>query len=344
MRIRGIVEDDKAQALAEFVLVFPVIILVFMLIIQHLIIVQAALVGNYAAYVACRVYAVRASLDPDDAEEKATTAAALVYAPVSRMMPGELSLPVGSPDTFLPAGAQSVLENIAPLGNIVALGSGYAVARYVRLNKQVSGGSVNISTTAAPGEVIVEINYAQPVLIPGLAEIWKLTGGKRDINKDLAPMGEGLDGWSPSGMPGMYPVVNVKSKCAMGMEDWGSDADMYRPRKRKTVKDEEVANPELEKNAAAQKEAQEECKEASDKVQQKQAELQAAQAELDAAQAQYDSVMADPASTDAQKLSAQTALNIARSKRDEKRWEYDMARNAYEEKRKELEELAKGPG
>ena len=154
MRVGNIFKDDHAQALAEFVLVFPIIMLVFLLIIQHLITVQASLVGNYAAYVACRVYAVRASLDPVDAEDKALAAASLAYAPVSRLMPGESGLPVGSPGTYLPTGAQGSLANVA------SLVEGYAVARYIRLNEKVSGGSVNINSSGAPAEVTVEINYA----------------------------------------------------------------------------------------------------------------------------------------------------------------------------------------
>ncbi len=59
----GIVEDDRAQALAEFVLVIPVILLLFMLILQYFVVVQVTQLGNYAAYAAARVHAVRSSWD-----------------------------------------------------------------------------------------------------------------------------------------------------------------------------------------------------------------------------------------------------------------------------------------
>jgi len=338
MRVGNIFKDDHAQALAEFVLVFPIIMLVFLLIIQHLITVQASLVGNYAAYVACRVYAVRASLDPVDAEDKALAAASLAYAPVSRLMPGESGLPVGSPGTYLPTGAQGSLANVA------SLVEGYAVARYIRLNEKVSGGSVNINSSGAPAEVTVEINYAQPVLIPGLAELWKLTGGGHDIVKDLKPMRAGMATGAVYGIAGFYPSVNVRSKCAMGCEGWGSDATMYRPRKRKTVEFAEATNPALEQNARAQQVAQTECKAAHVKMQKALDELKLEQDAVDAAQAEYDLVLADPSATDVQKYAALTKLGAAQSNRDSKRWKYDMAKLDYEDKMQKLRELTKGPG
>lgn len=338
--VKGLAANDKAQALAEFVLVVPVMILVFLLIIQHLIIVQASLVGNYAAYAACRVYAVRASIDADDAREKALMTAALVYAPVSRMMPGEIGPPAGSPNSYLPASAQGALDTVAPVGFAAALAEGYVVARYVRLNESVSGGNVKIGSAGSPEEVTVEINYAQPVLIPGLAELWKLTGAGRDIVDDLSPISERLDGSSVAGLAGLYPSIIVGSKCAMGKEDWGSDAEKYRPRRRKTVESEEATNPELEENAREQQKAREACEASHRKMLRKADELKQAQDRLDSAKAEYDEVMADPRSTDGQKQAAEDKVLKATLERNQKQDAYDNARDDYALKKRRLDELA----
>ncbi|MEI6970806.1 MAG: hypothetical protein WCL44_04750 [bacterium] len=339
-KIIGLKANDKAQALAEFVLVFPVIVLVFLLMLQHLIIVQASLVGNYAAYAACRVYAVQASIDKEEAKEKAIKTAALVYSPVSRLMPGEVGLPSGGLDSCLPAGTQAALESVVPLGTVLSLVEGYVVARYIRLNEDVSGGSIKIETSGNPAEVVVEINYAQPVLIPGLSELWKVTGGGRDIAKDLAPMADGLEGWSLNGLAGLYPSVNVRSKCAMGYEDWGSNKDKYRPRKRKTVESKEATNPELEKNAKAQQAARDDCEAAFNKMQQKAEEFRQAEIEYNAVKAESDAVMADPNATSEQKQDAQEKLDRAGARLEEKREEYNEAREDYEKKKEKLDDLA----
>ncbi len=54
----NIIPDEGGQALTEFVIVIPVILLFFFSMVQYFSIVQASQLGNYAAFVAARVYAV----------------------------------------------------------------------------------------------------------------------------------------------------------------------------------------------------------------------------------------------------------------------------------------------
>src|ERR1043165_10169650 len=88
LSIHRILEDDRAQALTEFVMVFPIILFLFCAILQYLIIVRVSQLGNYARYYAARVYAVRLSVDgKDEATKAAIRAAAFAYAPVARQVP-----------------------------------------------------------------------------------------------------------------------------------------------------------------------------------------------------------------------------------------------------------------
>ncbi len=52
----GFFQDERGVALTEFVIVFPVVMLLFLAMLQYSEIVQAAQLGNYAAYVAARSY------------------------------------------------------------------------------------------------------------------------------------------------------------------------------------------------------------------------------------------------------------------------------------------------
>ena len=332
IRVR-IFKDEQAQALAEFVIVVPLIIFVFMLMIQYLLMVQTSQLCNYAAYVASRVYAVRCSIDADDARERAIDAAAIALAPVSKLAPGEVGLPIGDLSSFFP----SVVPGV--IGNVADLAEGYAVARYIRLNEYVAGGSVNICSSGVPTEIHIEINYAEPLLIPGLPELWRIIGGERDIFDDVKPLQKGLGNIAALGFLGQYPYVNVRGKCAMGREDWGSDEEHYRPRERQTVDSEEASNPELEAKAKEQKEAKDELKDAQARMLKEAQHLKEAQAAVDHVQKDYDAVMSDPNSTQGQKDSAAEDLHKAKLKRDKAESDYEDAKNEYDRKKQKLEDL-----
>ena len=239
--------DDGGQALTEFVIVIPIVLLFFFAILQYFQVFRASQLGNYAAYMAGRVYAV--NMYPEGrrvAEEKALDAAALALAPVAHLVPGEAPGFGGSRNS--------------DRSGLAALAEGYVAARYVRLVPQIGGGSLTFSLKQR-SQIEVEINYPQPIFIPGLSELWGFVGGGGNIHEDLRSLSEGLSksGSLPprverslpavfhllapglaaailnqvphfTGHPLRFPYVNVRSKCAMGLEDWGSKNPEYRPR------------------------------------------------------------------------------------------------------------------
>ena len=261
LQLVGVVKDENAVALTEFAIVMPIVLLFFLAMLQYFAIVQASQLGNYAAYVAARVYAVRASIDANDAKDKAETAAAMVLAPIARPVPGEFGGP--SYGSIFGGVLNTILGN--KFGNFAA---GYVMAKYVRLNSDLLGGGVTAKVEGTPKQVNVTINYPQPIYIPGLAELWNLVTGDR-IYLSMKPLRQGLGGipsiilpvyetldqaqqleqliaqYDP-GLAGslssfvssipvvMLPYINIQSKCSIGYSDWGSKDPDYRPRKPST--------------------------------------------------------------------------------------------------------------
>jgi len=147
------------------------------------------------------------------------------------------------------------------LGNFAA---GYAMAKYVRFNSSLLGGSVNCSSSGSPKQVDVTINYPQPIFMPGFAEMWnfvtgdKIYYGMKSLRQglggipgkllpvyetmDQAPKYEDMLAKYDPGLAGsissfvssipvvMLPYINVQSKCSTGYSDWGSKDPDYRPR------------------------------------------------------------------------------------------------------------------
>ncbi len=257
LQFLGLLKDEHAVALTEFAIVIPIVLLFFFALLQYFAVAQASQLANYAAFVAARVYAVRASIDPNDAQDKAQTAAAMALAPVARPVPGEFGGPSFGSDfgSFL----NSVLGTNA--GNFLA---GYAMAKYVRLNPDLLGGSVTAKVEGNPQQVDVTISYPQPIYVPGLMEMWNFVMGDK-MYQSMNPLRHGLTG-SPgkvlpvyetvdqtqslqnllnqfdSGAAGklgsvgssiptiLLPYINVQSKCSIGYSDWGSKDPEYRPR------------------------------------------------------------------------------------------------------------------
>ncbi|HEY1789986.1 MAG TPA: TadE family protein [Verrucomicrobiae bacterium] len=195
----NVIPDEGGQALTEFVIVIPIILLFFFAMVQYFSIVQATQLGNYAAFEAARVYSVRESVDDTDAVSKATIAAAIAMSPVARPAAGEIGGSYLSSLQNLGNDVTTFLNSIIPgAGNIVV---GYPMARYVRYNSDLLGGSVNCSlasfNSTSPTQVVVTINYPQPLYIPGLAELWRFVGGASTSNNIYAgtqPLAAGLTG------------------------------------------------------------------------------------------------------------------------------------------------------
>jgi hypothetical protein len=240
----SIVRDDKGVALTEFCIVIPIILLFFFAILQYFAVVRASQLGNYAAYVAARSYAVQAAAVGDvQAQAMAKRAACMALAPIARPVSGEPGYGLFN----------SPLLNLGPLNALLGENAVYAAnyfkgLAYVsafRLQPNILGGSVNITTNGNPTQVNVAINYPQPVFVPGLAGMWNFVTGER-IYHGLQPLSQGLNANSLPGallpvlssydqmqeqlaqfdyqLPSLpfiiYPYVNIRSKCSMGYEDW----------------------------------------------------------------------------------------------------------------------------
>ncbi len=244
----NVVKDDGGQAMTEFVIVIPIILMFFFAMLQYFADVQASQLGNYAAYVAARVYAVDNSVDASGSQGEAEKAAAMALAPIARPVPGE----IGGP-TSVGSDIGGVLNTVlgSGLGNYVA---GYAMAKYVRLNSSILGGSVIVTNEGSPMQVDVTINYPQPVFIPGLAGMWNFVTGDK-IYYSMKPLRQGLSGIPSYVLPVyetadqaqqfsqllaqydsgaassissivssipvvMLPYINIQSKCSMGYANW----------------------------------------------------------------------------------------------------------------------------
>lgn len=344
LQFLGIVKDARGQALTEFAITMPVVLLFFLAMLQYFSIVQASQLGNYAAYVAARVYVVQAPLckhkngNDDDAKDKAKKAAAMALAPIARFVPGEISVggfSMGSLSSMLPSGTPDFLQGAAKFVE------GYLVAYYIRLNSSLGGGSLDI--TANDTQVDVSINYPQPIYIPGLAEMWNFVQGEH-IFTSLKPVREGLGGIPsyyasyqelrdkaksllgidlPDSPVRFLPYVNIKSKCSMGMEDWGSKEE-YRPRQHGTVQDAGASEEDKNKinNSQKAQEAAQEYNKAVQTEKDKCSAWNAARTKLAQAQSNRDAVYANPNSTAQQKAAADAALSQAQQ-------EEQAAHNAY---------------
>lgn len=261
-RLTALSVDERGQAMTEFAIVMPILLLFFLGMIQYFQVFRAAQLANYAAYCAARAYAVHASVDGEsEAEQVALDAAALALAPVGRLVPGEVS------------GLNPLTGGSTGPG---ALAEGYLTARYFRLNSKAGGGSLTVQTSkfkGLPKQVDVQILYPQPIFIPGFAGLWNMIGGSgHSIHEDLKPLSKGLDGvvgidpgtdehrpeWFHFLFPSFrqrllgefdavvramlpYPYVTVMAKCSMGYEDWGNlqgkPYPQYRPRIPRSVVD-----------------------------------------------------------------------------------------------------------
>jgi len=86
------VRDDGGQALTEFVIVIPIMLLFFFAMLQNFADFQASQLGNYAAFMAARVYSVDDAVDSGGSQQKALRAASWAMAPVASPVAGEFGM------------------------------------------------------------------------------------------------------------------------------------------------------------------------------------------------------------------------------------------------------------
>ena len=232
--------DDGGQALTEFVIVIPIILLLFFAMLQFFADVEAAQLGNYAAFMSASVYAVNNSVDSSGSQDKAQKAAAWALAPIAGPAPGEANL----------GGMVPVVGTLANFMNGFKAGKialGYATAEVGRFG--ILGGSVSNSVNGNPKQVDTTINYPQPIFVPGLASMWNFVTGDK-IYYSMKPLRQGLGGLPGALLPFyenwnlaqqlrqqllqfdpniprlpdppivILPYVNIQSKCSMGYANW----------------------------------------------------------------------------------------------------------------------------
>ena len=237
----NVFRDDGGQAMTEFVIVIPIILLLFFAMLQYFAVVQASQLANYAAFESARVYAVRYSVDPNDAQSKAKMAACMVMGPVASPMPGEIPV-LGS---YLSM-ANSTLSQYIP--GLTKYFEGLAFAYFFRFG--VLGGSVSNSING--NQVDCTINYPQPIFVPGLSAMWNFLSKDKtkNISTDTVALESGLGGLVkaqetvnqaqsqassaasefnslfgtsislPSIPQILLPYVNIQAKCSLGASGW----------------------------------------------------------------------------------------------------------------------------
>jgi len=251
----NVIPDDGGQALTEFVIVIPIVLLFFFAMVQYFSIVQASQLGDYAAFCAARVYAVSGAVDTN-AQKEAQSAASIALAPIARPVPGEIggNTSIGSDVSGLLSQMNSMASGSTLAVDALEYCEGYFMANYVRLNPKLLGGSVAITNEGSPAQVDVTINYPQPIYMPGLAGLWNFVG-HGNIYSDLSPNAQGLTGITGQLLPiyagnspiqnfsselaqydsgaasslnsivsslptVLLPYVNIQSKCSMGYSSW----------------------------------------------------------------------------------------------------------------------------
>jgi hypothetical protein len=338
---RAVFRDDGGQALTEFVIVIPVVLLFFFAMLQYFATFQASQLGNYAAYVAARVYAVRASIDANDAKDKAQQAASMVLAPIAAPAAGELSVG-GLVPNF------GVINTL--MGNKLSkFGIGYAMAQFGRFD--VLGGGITFNLTGNPQQVDCTINYPQPIFLPGLASLWNFVTGDK-VYTSMKPLRQGLNGVIGTVLPVyegdeqaqkaeqqlsqfnlnlpqvpnlpdiLMPYVNVKSKCSMGYEDWQLDnggprlpAKGDEPDGSGQSNNQQLQNQQQQLQQAQQ--AQQNYQNAVSDAKRKCQDLCTADANLSAAHAKDDPIINDPKASAQAKANAQTDLDDAQQKQQQ---------------------------
>lgn len=181
-RVRRLSTDTEGQAMTEFVIVVPVVLLAFFAAMQTVVIGEAVQYCNYAAFAAARSYATsyakfQRENDPDphrSASVRARCVAAMALAPVSHgmnymlMFPGDTTrfstgeLTSGMIATRVGSNTQDALKQ--------QLLEGFTVAFVYRIE------GFRIIRPASDRDpratVDCRFTYRLPLAVPGLASIW----------------------------------------------------------------------------------------------------------------------------------------------------------------------------
>ena len=198
----GFFKDDRGVALTEFVMVIPIVLLLFFAMQQYYVIVRTTQLTNYAAYTAARSYSVRikATQAPKDyisAKSAAQSAAAEAMSPVATF-------------SRLPGSSGSGLTTLA---------ANFATAK-VMFSTLPGIFSATTGKVGSHDQAVVTINYPQPINVPIFSSIWNFVTGQ-SLKTAMFPLGNSTAwGLSLTGMP----YINVLGKCSTGCEKWSGVA------------------------------------------------------------------------------------------------------------------------
>ena len=185
-RLRSLRANDSAQALVEFVVVIPIVLLMFFATIQTGIVAQCAQLSSYAAFAAARSYATsysqfkaennnNADTAHDEAQKRAKQAATLIMAPVSHAQKGE------GLDVLNRVRSVSSSLNVDLLMDAMALVEGYAVATFYRIKDFEISKPAN--DTSSKSTITCSFEYWVPISVPGLTEIWNYLDFSKNENR-----------------------------------------------------------------------------------------------------------------------------------------------------------------
>lgn len=173
---RGILRDDHAQALTEYVVVIPVVLFAFFACFETMVLAQTSQMANYASFAAARSYATsvgyfvgegnNATDARDEAEDRAKNTACFVMAPVSHAQMGEARrLTVLGADIPLLDFTRGLVANLPQIvKEFYGIAEGFLVAYIYRIK--------DFSCSESGGVVTCTFDYLCPMAIPGFVELW----------------------------------------------------------------------------------------------------------------------------------------------------------------------------
>lgn len=225
--------DERAQTITEFAVIIPLVLFMFLAMIQYVMAAQTAQAGNYAAYAASRAYCVNVQ-GGSQAARKAQIAAAMAYAPLSTPFNGEWTArsvgnPLGAARALLTSVSgvtQPYADRILAMQDSkVSLGAARVIygapepamdltMAWGRLGFLCGGLEVHQpppktednKTTRLFQNTIV-LTYRLPLWIAGFREMWNYMRWGRLEDEYAEEVGG-------------YPTMPVRSACAMGIEEW----------------------------------------------------------------------------------------------------------------------------
>jgi hypothetical protein len=195
--------DCRAQAITEFVLIIPIVLLMFLAAIQTMVVARCAQMCNYAAFAAARSFATgHAKFERDgaadpyaEARKRAHLVACMAVAPVSKATRPPTTGFSEAPDGIFnleltPSGALAGTSVPNHLRQQIL--EGFVVALTMRVHDfSVEPAPAALETSSSKEEVTVSFRYMVPVTLPGLMEIWNWLEDFRpdyDLTEDLEIM------------------------------------------------------------------------------------------------------------------------------------------------------------